>query len=85
MVDAIRNIEVALGSGFKEPSESEIKNMNLVRKSIVAKKEIKINEIFSEENLSVKRPGTGISPMEWDNVVGKISKYHFKKDDQIII
>jgi len=85
MVDAIRNIEVALGSGFKEPSESEIKNMNLVRKSIVAKKEIKIDEIFSEENLSVKRPGTGISPMEWDNVVGKISKYHFKKDDQIII
>ena len=62
-----------------------MKNINLVRKSIVAKKEIKINEIFSEENLSVKRPGTGISPMEWDNVVGKTSKYHFKKDDQIII
>lgn len=85
MVDAIRNIEVALGSGFKEPSESEIKNMKLVRKSIVAKHEINIGEIFSEVNLSVKRPGTGISPMEWDNVIGKTSKYHFKKDDQIII
>lgn len=85
MVDAIRNIEVALGSGFKEPSESEIKNMKLVRKSIVAKHEINIGEIFSEVNLSVKRPGTGISPMEWDNVIGKNSKYHFKKDDQIII
>lgn len=85
MVDAIRNIEIALGSGFKEPSESEIKNMKLVRKSIVAKHEINIGEIFSEVNLSVKRPGTGISPMEWDNVIGKTSKYHFKKDDQIII
>lgn len=85
MVDAIRNIEVALGNGFKEPSESEIKNMKLVRKSIVAKHEINIGEIFSEVNLSVKRPGTGITPMEWNNVIGKTSKYHFKKDDQIII
>ena len=85
MVSAIRNIELALGSGFKEPSESELKNMKLVRKSIVAKKEIQIGEIFSESNLSVKRPGTGISPMDWDNVVGKTSKYHFSKDDQIII
>lgn len=85
MVDAIRNIELSLGNGFKEPSESEMKNMKLVRKSIVAKQEIKIGETFSEINLSIKRPGTGISPMEWDNVVGKISEYDFKKDDQIII
>jgi N,N'-diacetyllegionaminate synthase len=85
MVSAIRNIELALGNGFKEPSESEIKNMKLVRKSIVAKKEIQKGEIFSESNLSVKRPGTGISPMVWDNVIGKISKHHFNKDDQIII
>ncbi len=85
MVSAIRNIELALGNGFKEPSESELKNMKLVRKSIVAKKEILEGEIFSESNLSVKRPGTGISPMDWDNVIGKISKHHFKKDDQIII
>lgn len=85
MVSAIRNIELALGNGFKEPSESELKNMKLVRKSIVAKKEIQIGEIFSESNLSVKRPGTGISPMDWDNILGKISKHHFSKDDQIII
>jgi N,N'-diacetyllegionaminate synthase len=85
MVRAIRNIELALGNGFKEPSESELKNMKLVRKSIVAKIEIQEGEIFSESNLSIKRPGTGISPMNWDNVIGKTSKYHFKKDDQIII
>jgi N,N'-diacetyllegionaminate synthase len=59
--------------------------MKLVRKSIVAKKEIQVGEIFSETNLSVKRPGTGISPMDWDNVIGKISNHYFNKDDQIII
>lgn len=85
MVIAIRNIELALGNGFKVPSKSELKNIKLVRKSIVAKHDIKIGEIFTESNLSVKRPGTGISPMNWDNVVGEISKYNFKKDDQIII
>lgn len=85
MVNAIRNIELALGNGLKVPSESELKNIKLVRKSIVAKHEITIGELFTESNLSVKRPGTGISPMDWDNVVGKISKYNFNKDDQIII
>lgn len=85
MVEAIRNIERSLGSGLKEPSKSEMKNIKLVRKSIVAKNEIKIGEYFTESNLSVKRPGTGISPMEWDNVIGKTSKFQFNKDDQIII
>jgi N-acetylneuraminate synthase len=84
MVFAIRNIELAIdGSGIKEPSQSERKNMKIARKSIVAKNEISKGEIFSEFNLDVKRPGEGISPMLWDEVIGKIANKNYSKDDLI--
>ena len=80
MVTAIRNIEKAMGDGIKKPSSSETKNISVVRKSIVAKMSIKKGELFSEENLTIKRPGTGISPMEWDNLLNKKSKKDFDID-----
>jgi N,N'-diacetyllegionaminate synthase len=80
MVAAIRNIEKAMGDGVKKTSKSEDKNIHIVRKSIVAKKSIKKGELFSEENLTIKRPGTGISPMEWDNLINKKSKKDFDID-----
>jgi N,N'-diacetyllegionaminate synthase len=83
MVAAIRNIEKAMGDGVKKPSHSEIKNIPIARKSIVAKKIIKKGERFSEENLTVKRPGTGISPMEWDAFLGKSAKREYQMDDLI--
>ena len=83
MVSAIRNIELALGHGRKEPSESEIKNRDIARKSIVAKTSIKKGEIFSEQNMTVKRPGTGISPMHWYQVIGKTAKQDFNPDELI--
>jgi len=85
MVSAIRNIEKAMGNGMKKPSPSEIKNIPIARKSIVAKKSIKKGEKFSENNLTVKRPGTGISPMEWDTVISQKAKEDFNKDDLIDI
>jgi N,N'-diacetyllegionaminate synthase len=83
MVTAIRNIEKAMGNGVKKPSPSETKNISIVRKSIVAKKPIKKGEQFSENNLTVKRPGTGISPMEWDTVIGEAATCDYKIDDLI--
>ena len=83
MVSAIRNIEQGLGDGIKRPTISETKNIAIVRKSIVAKKNIQKGERFSEENLTVKRPGTGISPMEWDKMMGRIAEVSFSKDDLI--
>ena len=71
MVSAIRNIEIAMGSGVKKSTESEIKNIPVARKSIVAKKLIKKGERFTEANLAVKRPGSGITPMKWDAYIGK--------------
>lgn len=86
MVSAIRNIEKAIsGSGIKEPSESERKNMEIARKSIVAKTDIKMGEIFSEDNITVKRPGSGISPMDWDSVIGKPARRDFESDELIEI
>ena len=85
MVKAIRNIEKALGTGTKKPSPSEIKNISIVRKSVVAQREIKKGELFTDENITVKRPGTGISPMEWDNIIGKVAKKEFKEDELIEI
>jgi len=85
MVDAIRNIEKAMGDGVKRPRRSELKNITIVRKSIVAKKFIKKGEIFTEDNLTLKRPGLGISPMKWDEVLGKKSKKNFNHDDLIVI
>lgn len=84
MVDAIRNIEQALGNSEKQPSASEIKNKPVARKSIVAAGKIKTGEIFSEKNITVKRPGTGISPMLWDEVIGKKAMRDFDEDELII-
>jgi N,N'-diacetyllegionaminate synthase len=85
MVTAIRNIEQALsGSGKKEASASELKNRASARKSIVAKRIIKKGELFTEENITVKRPGHGISPMGWDDVIGKAAVKDFYEDEAII-
>ena len=84
MVSAIRNIEKAIGgSGLKEVSKSEEKNKPIARKSIVASTNIKKGDIFTPENLTVKRPGTGISPMQWDEVIGKEAKKDFQEDELI--
>ncbi|UCB46319.1 MAG: N-acetylneuraminate synthase [Spirochaetota bacterium] len=83
MVTAIRNIEKALGDSVKTPSRSEIKNIAVVRKSIVASRQIQEGEQFTEENITVKRPGEGISPMEWDRVIGRRAKKKFKEDEYI--
>lgn len=84
MVHAIRSVEAALsGSGYKEPSASEMKNTDIARKSIVAKTEIKKGERFSEENITTKRPGTGISPMRWDEVIGQVAEQDYNSDDLI--
>ena len=83
MVDSIRNIEKSLGDGIKKPSQSEFKNIAIVRKSIVAICKIKRGEIFSEKNIGTKRPGTGISPMLWNDVIGKTAKKDFLEDEII--
>lgn len=83
MVCGIRNIEKTMGSGIKRPSPSEFKNRLIIRKSIVATRDITKGEIFSQENITVKRPATGISPMRWDKVIGKVAKRDFKKDESI--
>lgn len=83
MVKAIRNIEEAMGTGVKQPSPSEAKNKPIARKSIVANKDISKGEIFNENNITVKRPGTGISPMKWDEIIGKSSSRNYKADDLI--
>ena len=83
MVLAIRNIEKALGDCKKRPSPSEIENINIVRKSIIAKQLIKKGELFSDKNITTKRPGTGISPMLWDNIIGTTSTKDYKIDDLI--
>jgi N,N'-diacetyllegionaminate synthase len=83
MVAAIRNIELALGSSIKQPSKSETKNIEIVRKSIVARIKIKKGEILTEENLTVKRPGGGISPMKWDSVEGTKATKDYDKDELI--
>lgn len=83
MVNAIRNIEQALGDGEKHVSDSERKNMPIVRKSIVAARDIKQGELLTEENLTTKRPGNGISPMCWESVVGTKAVRDFKIDELI--
>jgi N,N'-diacetyllegionaminate synthase len=85
MISAIRNIEQALGTGHKSISESERKNMEAARKSIVAACPIKKGELFTEENLTIKRPGNGISPMRWDEVIGLTAKRDFSEDQLIEI
>lgn len=83
MVAGIRNIEVALGDGIKRPSLSELKNKPVARKSLVAARDIKAGERFTVDNLTMKRPGTGISPMRWDEVVGRLASRHFREDELI--
>lgn len=85
MVSSIRNIELALGDGVKQLAPSEAKNILVARKSIVASKDIQIGERFSTENLTVKRPGTGISPMRWDEVIGLTANRNYASDELIQI
>lgn len=85
MVSAIRNIEAALGNGEKKPTAAELKYIDIVRKSIIAKCDIKEGEIFSENNVTTKRPGNGISPMRWDEVIGRRAKRNFEMDELIEI
>jgi N,N'-diacetyllegionaminate synthase len=83
MVVAIRNVEKALGNGEKQVTDSERKNMNIARKSIVAAKDIKKGAIFADDNITVKRPGNGITPMRWEEVLGKTANRDFCEDELI--
>jgi len=85
MVDGIRNVERALGDGVKRPSPSELKNKLIARKSLVAIRPISTGEAFSAENMSAKRPGTGLSPMLWDEIVGRTATKDFAVDEQITL
>ena len=85
LVKAIRNVELAMGNGVKEPSESEKKNISIARKSIIAARTIKAGEIFTEENLTIKRPGNGINPMRWYEVIGTKAIRDFIEDELIEI
>ncbi|MDC1220863.1 N-acetylneuraminate synthase [Candidatus Thioglobus sp.] len=83
MVLAIRNIEIALGSDEKKPSRSERLNISVVRKSIVANQEIKQGDLLTEKNISVKRPGNGINPMKWDDIIGSTATKNYNADELI--
>jgi len=85
MVAAIRNIELAMGSGTKDVAEAERPNIEVARKSIVAARDIRRGEILCEENLTVKRPGNGLSPMLWDSVIGTPAIDDFNYDTLIRI
>jgi len=83
MVRAIRDVEKALGGGIKNPSISELKNKAITRKSVVALRDIKKGELFTDENIIPKRPGTGISPMDWDSIINRRAKRDFQCDEMI--
>jgi N,N'-diacetyllegionaminate synthase len=83
MVESIRNIERALGDGIKKPAPSEVENIVVARRSIIAARNIKKGEILTEENLTVKRPGNGISPMRWDDIIGTKAVRDFGEDELI--
>ena len=85
MVEAIRNVEKAMGDGNKVPTPSESGNMAIARKSIVASRNIRKGEVFSEENLTTKRPGTGINPMKWNEVIGTKAIRDFREDELIVV
>jgi N,N'-diacetyllegionaminate synthase len=85
MVTAIRNVELAMGNGAKRPVESEIKNIGPARKSIIASRYIKKGDLLTEENLTVKRPGNGISPMRWFEVLGRKAVQDFEADELIVL
>lgn len=83
MVRAIRDVEKALGGGIKNPSVSELKNKAITRKSVVALRDIKKGELFTDENIIPKRPGMGISPMDWDSIINRRAKRDFQCDEMI--
>lgn len=83
MVRCIRNIEVAMGSALKEPSAEELKNREVARKSLIAARDIRKGERFSEENLTVKRPGNGISAMRWEQAMGQVAVRDYREDELI--
>ena len=83
MIKKIRNTEKLLGSKFKKPTSSELKNKKIARKSIVANKFITRGEVFTEKNLTTKRPGYGKSPMNWNKIIGTKSKKNYKIDEII--
>lgn len=83
MVSAIRNVELALGDGVKKPVPSEIPNIAVARKSIVARRKISKGEIYTEENITTKRPGTGLSPMLWESVLGREANRSYEEDEMI--
>lgn len=85
MVRSIRNVETALGDKIKQPSNSEKKNIAVARRSIIAARPIKKGEVFSSENLTAKRPGTGLSPMLWREIIGQIAERDFEADEMITI
>ncbi|MCL2365882.1 MAG: N-acetylneuraminate synthase [Oscillospiraceae bacterium] len=85
MINAIRNVEEAMGTGIKEVTQSEIRNIAVARKSIVAKRDIRSGEVFTVDNITVKRPGTGISPMKWFDVLGASAIRNFEEDELIEI
>lgn len=85
MVSAIRNVSLALGSAEKRVSPSERPNIEVARKSIVAARDIRRGELLTEENITVKRPGSGLSPMLWDNVIGTRAKHDFDRDTLITL
>ena len=83
MVSSIRNVEISLGQSDKIVNKCEMKNRMVARKSIVANRDIKKGELFSEDNLTTKRPGTGISPMRWFEVIGKPANRDYRRDELI--
>lgn len=83
MVAAIRNIEIALGDGVKRLTPSEAKNQSIARKSLVASRAIKAGEVFSEQNVTAKRPGTGLSPMRWDEIIGRTAPRDLAVDELV--
>jgi len=83
MVRVIRTIEQALGDGIKRPTPSEQANLPVVRKSLVAARPIRAGELFSEANLTAKRPGTGLSPMQWDAWIGRPALRDYAADELI--
>jgi N,N'-diacetyllegionaminate synthase len=84
MVKAIRNIEIAMGDGIKQMMPSEASNREVARKSLVAIKDIRNGDIFTNENVAAKRPGNGISPMDLDRIIGSKSKHNYSIDDLIL-
>lgn len=85
MVESIRHVEMAIGNGRKVPTPSEMANRGIVRRSIVASRMIKKGEKFTSENMTVKRPSGGISPMHWDSVIGRSARRNFRPDERIVL